>query len=495
MNSLLFSKWAICGVSAGALSVLSYNTIFAPTVIPAEVSCEPLAGSAAEKPKSFADWFWSSSSGAEKYKYVVLGGGNASGYAARQFLQNGVSPGEVCILTNEPYVAYERPALSKAYLFPEKAARLPGFHTTVGGGGERQTPDWYKEKGIEYKVNTNIVKVDVNAKKLIAEDGKEFEYDKLIIATGCRPLTLQDFKMKGADHELLYYLRDVVDADKMIEGIKKAKSGPKGGKVVALGGGYIGMETAAVLQMNGLKVAMVFPEPHLMPRLFTQKIADFYTKYYNDKGIAVFNGKLASSIESAAGNGVAAVLKSGEKMEADMVVVGVGAKPNNQLFVDQLEIDPKNGGIKVDAMMKTSNPDVYAVGDIASFPLKIEGNKYVRQEHVTHCRSSAYQAVNAIMKPGETKEYDYLPFFYSRVYDLSWKFYGISEGDVVHFGDYKKPPFGAYWIRDGKIVGAFMEGPDAKMSEAMAKITRERPDAPAAKVLEKQGINYAINRL
>eukprot|EP01025_Chloroclados_australasicus_P024076 TRINITY_DN2423_c0_g1_i3.p2 TRINITY_DN2423_c0_g1~~TRINITY_DN2423_c0_g1_i3.p2 ORF type:complete len:462 (-),score=75.19 TRINITY_DN2423_c0_g1_i3:121-1506(-) len=429
------------------------------------------------------------------FKYIVLGGGNAAGYAARQFLLKGVEAGSVCVITNEPYVAYERPALSKAYLFPENPARLPGFHTTVGGGGERQTPEWYQEKGMEYKVNTNIVSADVKAKKLVAEDGTEFTYEKLIVATGCRPTTLSDFKMQGADNELLYYLRDVKDGDKLIEGMAKAKTGAKGGKAIALGGGYIGMETAAVLQMNGLKVTMIFPEPHLMPRLFSQKIADFYTKYYNDKGIEVLYGKMASAIEGCDGGCVAAVLKDGEKIECDMIVVGVGARPNNQLFDSQLEIDPNNGGIKVDGMMKSSDPDVYAVGDIASFPLKMYGGNYARQEHVTHCRQSAIHAVNAMLSPDETQDYDYLPYFYSRVFDLSWKFYGSSEGDVVHFGDYEKRPFGAYWVKDGKIVGVFMEGADDKMTEAMKKVAAERPEFPSVEELEKQGIDFAISKL
>eukprot|EP01024_Parvocaulis_polyphysoides_P021359 TRINITY_DN2010_c0_g1_i2.p1 TRINITY_DN2010_c0_g1~~TRINITY_DN2010_c0_g1_i2.p1 ORF type:complete len:496 (-),score=68.90 TRINITY_DN2010_c0_g1_i2:157-1548(-) len=241
------------------------------------------------------------------FKYIILGGGNSAGYAAREFVVKGIKRGELCIITEEAHVAYERPALSKAYLFPENAVRLPAFHTTVGGGGERQTQDWYKEKGIVYKLNTQIIRADIKGKKLAAADGTEYTFEKLIIATGARPLTLKDFKMEGADNELLYYLRNVQDADRLIEGMKKAKGGAGGGKVVALGGGYIGMETAAALQMNGLKVTMVFPEPHLMPRLFTQKIADFYTKYYNNKGIEILYGKLASAIVGCEGECVSAV--------------------------------------------------------------------------------------------------------------------------------------------------------------------------------------------
>eukprot|EP01024_Parvocaulis_polyphysoides_P034549 TRINITY_DN3058_c0_g3_i1.p1 TRINITY_DN3058_c0_g3~~TRINITY_DN3058_c0_g3_i1.p1 ORF type:complete len:474 (+),score=83.89 TRINITY_DN3058_c0_g3_i1:373-1794(+) len=427
------------------------------------------------------------------FKYIVLGGGNSAGYAAREFVAKEIPTSELCIITEEEYVAYERPALSKAYLFPEKPARLPGFHTTVGGGGECQTPEWYKEKGIEYKVNTKITKADVTTKKLTAEDGTEFTYEKLIIATGCRPLTLKDFKMEGADNELLYYLRNVKDANILIEAMNKAKGGPKGGKVVALGGGYIGMETAAALQLNGLKVTMVFPEEYLMSRLFTPKIADFYTNYYKNKGIEIESGKLASSIESCEGGGVAAVLKDGSKMECDMIVVGVGARANTELFQDQLQIEAN--GLKVDSMMKTSNDDVYAIGDVAAFPLKMYGDIVQRQEHVQNCRETAKQAVDAILSPSDTQPYNYLPYFYSRVYDLSWKFYGSSNGEAVHFGDYDNRPFGAYWVSEGKVVGVFMEGADDKMTQAMKKVAADRPEYASIEELEKSGIDFAISKL
>eukprot|EP01023_Acetabularia_acetabulum_P065903 TRINITY_DN879_c0_g1_i2.p1 TRINITY_DN879_c0_g1~~TRINITY_DN879_c0_g1_i2.p1 ORF type:complete len:250 (-),score=34.65 TRINITY_DN879_c0_g1_i2:319-1068(-) len=183
----------------------------------------------------FQNLFKPKKSSQNAFKYIVLGGGNSAGYAAREFVAKGIEAGELCIITEEGYVAYERPALSKAYLFPENPARLPGFYTTVGGGGERQTLDWYQDKGIAYKLNTKIIRVDIQGKTLTAEGGTQFTFEKLIVATGCRPLTLKDFKMKGADHDKLYYLRNVQDADKLIEGMKKAKVGAKGGKVVALG--------------------------------------------------------------------------------------------------------------------------------------------------------------------------------------------------------------------------------------------------------------------
>ncbi|XBI37987.1 hypothetical protein VPH35_123161 [Triticum aestivum] len=118
------------------------------------------------------------------FKYVILGGGVAAGYAAREFGKQGVQPGELAIISKESVAPYERPALSKGYLFPQNAARLPGFHTCVGGGGEKLLPEWYTEKGIELILSTEIVKADLASKTLTSAAGATFTYETLLIATG-----------------------------------------------------------------------------------------------------------------------------------------------------------------------------------------------------------------------------------------------------------------------------------------------------------------------
>ncbi|EIE20462.1 monodehydroascorbate reductase [Coccomyxa subellipsoidea C-169] len=424
---------------------------------------------------------------ASSFKYVVLGGGNSSGYAAREFVQRGIGKGELAIITEEPYVAYERPALSKAYLFPEGAARLPGFHATVGGGGEKQTPEWYAEKGIDYKTNTSITAVDVSAKTLTAASGDSISYEKLIVATGARPIYLTDFGTKGADLKNIFYLRNVVDADKIVAAIADAKT--KSNKATIVGGGYIGMETAACLSKNGLEVTLVFPEKHLMERLFTPEMAAFYEKVYTDKGIKLLPGSLAASFEGKDGHVTTTVLKNGDKIESDIVLVGVGARPNVEMFKGQLDLlEDRPGGIKVDGNLRTSNPDVYAVGDIAAFPLKKYGIT-TRQEHVANCRASATHAVASIMDTS-TGDYDYLPYFYSRIFDLSWQLYGINENTTATlFGDTSSGKFGTYFVRDGKVMGAFLEGGSPEEQELMKKVAIEQPAAPED--LAAQGIAFA----
>lgn len=430
---------------------------------------------------------------AEKsFKYVIVGGGVAAGYAAREFAKQGVNPGELAIISKEAVAPYERPALSKAYLFPEGFARLPGFHCCVGGGGERLLPEWYKEKGIELILSTEIVKADLAAKTLLSAAGEIFKYHILIIATGSSVIKLTDFGVQGADAKYISYLRDIDDADKLIEAIKAKKNG----KCVIVGGGYIGLELGAVMKMNNFDVSMVYPEPWCMPRLFTAGIASFYEGYYANKGIKIIKGTVAVGFTADANGEVKEVkLKDGRVLEADIVVVGVGGRPLTTLFKGQVE--EEKGGIKTDAFFKTSVPDVYAVGDVATFPLKLFGEMR-RVEHVDHARKSAEQAVKAI-KGGEDgkpiDEYDYLPYFYSRSFDLSWQFYGDNVGETVLFGDNNptspKPKFGSYWVKDGKVVGAFLEGGNPEENKAIAKIAKLQPPVESLEKLKDEGLTFA----
>ncbi|EPS59809.1 monodehydroascorbate reductase [Genlisea aurea] len=412
----------------------------------------------------------------KSFKYVIVGGGVAAGYAAREFAKQGVKPRELAIISKEAVAPYERPALSKAYLFPEGTARLPGFHVCVGSGGERLLPEWYPEKGISLILNTEIVKADLASKTLISAIGETFKYQILIIATGSSVIRLTDFGVQGADAKNIFYLREIDDADKLVEAIKAKKNG----KAVVVGGGYIGLELSAALRINDIEVSMVYPEPWCMPRLFTAGLAAFYEAYYEKKGVKIIKGTVAVGFGTNDNGEVIDVkLKDGRIIEADIVVVGVGGRPLTGLFKGQVE--EEKGGIKTDGFFRTSVPDVYAVGDVATFPLKLY-NELRRVEHVDHSRKSAEQAVKAIFG-GENgtpvDEYDYLPFFYSRSFDLSWQFYGDNAGESVLFGDSQPTSpthkFGSYWIKDGKVVGAFLESGSPQENKAIEKVARVQP--------------------
>lgn len=425
-------------------------------------------------------------------KYVLVGGGVAGGYAAREFVKLGVDPGELSIFSKEAVAPYERPALSKAYLFPQSPARLPGFHTCVGSGGDRQLPEWYKDNGIDLHLSTEIAKADTKSKTITTTSGDTFEYGSLLIATGSTVINLADFKTPGADAGGIHYLREIDDADKLVSKLQATT----GGEAVVVGGGYIGVELAACLALNSIRVTMVFPDPHFMPRLFTPEIAAFYESYYEGKGINIIKGTSVTAFEKDdQGNVKKVILGDGRSLSTNLVVVGVGARPNLGPFKGLLE--EEKGGFKVDSSFRTSAEDVYAVGDIATFPMKMYGDRR-RVEHVDHARKSAIQAVQAVKaaEKGETiEEYDYLPFFYSRSFDLSWQFYGDNTGESVLWGvkDAGAPgsKFGAYWLHDGKVVGAFLEGGSAEENKSLARVARERPSVSSKQELLSAGLDFA----
>ncbi|KAI4374294.1 hypothetical protein MLD38_012305 [Melastoma candidum] len=444
------------------------------------------------------------------FKYVIVGGGVSAGCAAREFAKQGAKPGELAITSKEAVAPYERPALSKAYLFKEGFARLPGFHVCVGSGGERLLPEWYKEQGIELILSTEIAKADLAGKAFVSAPGETFKYQTLLIATGstvCKRtvaslgtfmesmhviIKLTAFKVQRAEAKNIFYLRDIVDADGLLEAIKAKKNG----KCVIVGGGYIALVLGAALKINYLDVTMVYPEPWCMPRLFTADIAAFYEGYYSNKGIRIVKGTVAVGFTAHDNGEVKEVhLKDGRVLEADIVIVGVGGRPLTALFKGQVE--EEKGGIKTDTFFKTSVPDVYAVGDVASFPLKRARCLCCGLSTSTMLATSVLiQAIKAAEEGKTVEEYDYLPYFYSRSFDLSWQFYGDNVGDTVLFGDNSptsaKPKFGTYWIKEGKVVGAFLEGGAPEENKAIAKLAKFQPQVETVDQLKAEGLNFAI---
>ncbi|KAJ6797195.1 monodehydroascorbate reductase 4, peroxisomal [Iris pallida] len=421
------------------------------------------------------------------FVYVILGGGVAAGYAALEFARRGVAHGELCIISEESVPPYERPALSKGFLLPEDPARLPSFHTCVGANEEKLTPKWYRDHGIELVLGTRVKSADVNRKTLITAVGETISYKILIIATGARALKIEEFGVRGSDAENVCYLRNLADANRLVSVMQSCN----GGNAVVIGGGYIGMECAAALVTNRIKVTMVFPEAHCMARLFTPKIADFYEDYYESKGVNFIKGTVLTSFENdSEGKVTAVILKDGTRVPTQMVVIGIGIRANTSLFEDQLTVE--KGGIKVNGRMQTSNNSVYAVGDVAAFPVKLFGGDIRRLEHVDSARKTARHAVDAIMAPEKTGDLDYLPFFYSRVFTLSWQFYGENKGEVLQYGDFSSGRFGAYWIDKGRIVGAFLEGGSREEYEAIAKVVKLKVAVKDTAEIERQGLEFAL---
>ncbi|KAK9202886.1 hypothetical protein WN943_013139 [Citrus x changshan-huyou] len=426
----------------------------------------------------------------ENRGFVIVGGGNAAGYAARTFVEHGMADGRLCIVSKEAYAPYERPALTKGYLFPldKKPARLPGFHTCVGSGGERQTPEWYKEKGIEMIYQDPVTSIDIEKQTLTTNSGKLLKYGSLIVATGC---TASRFPDKiGGNLPGVHYIRDVADADALISSLEKAK------KVVVVGGGYIGMEVAAAAVGWKLDTTIIFPENHLLQRLFTPSLAQRYEQLYQQNGVKFVKGASIKNLEAGSDGRVAAVkLEDGSTIDADTIVIGIGAKPTVSPF-ERVGLNSSVGGIQVDGQFRTRMPGIFAIGDVAAFPLKMY-DRIARVEHVDHARRSAQHCVKALLS-AQTHTYDYLPYFYSRVFEYEgsprkvwWRFFGDNVGETIEIGNFD-PKIATFWIDSGKLKGVLVESGSPEEFQLLPTLARSQPFVDKAKLQQASSVEEAL---
>jgi 3-phenylpropionate/trans-cinnamate dioxygenase ferredoxin reductase subunit len=202
----------------------------------------------------------------EKFKFVIAGGGMVAGYAAKQLVESGLAAGDLAIISSDNFVPYERPPLSKGFL--------------AGKDGEesiRISPDdFYRTHGIQLKLNTTISSIDADQSRLTLADGKSYEFNKLVIATGARPRKLQ---IPGADLAGVHYLRSLDDSKAIRQHAGSVK------RAVVLGGGFIGMETAAVLSQKGIAVTMILKEERIWKQFFTPQMSGFFEGYYQSRGV------------------------------------------------------------------------------------------------------------------------------------------------------------------------------------------------------------------
>lgn len=379
------------------------------------------------------------------YNYVIIGGGLAAGYAAQEFAEQGITPGQLCIFSAETTLPYERPPLSKDFLAGEESAEEILINP----------PAFYDNHGIEVKLDTPVKSINLEQKRLYA-DTLAISYDKLLIATGSQPRT---FDLPGANLSNIYYLRQISDARSIRQAAQDAKN------AVVIGGGFIGMETTAVLQSSGVKTTMVFPEERVWDAFFTPEMSDFFENYYRERGVTILPQQ---NIESFLGNGhvTHVKLKSGRELPADLVVCGIGVTPNSSLFNAE-KLQMKDGGILVNRFLETNYPDVFAAGDITYYRDIIYG----RPKHVEHWDNAVQQGRHAARAMlGIRKPFEHVPYFFSDVFDLSYEFWGDTKDAVqtVFRGDVETGRFSTWWLgEEGRLQAAFvMNRPDEERENA-----------------------------
>ncbi len=371
-------------------------------------------------------------------RVVILGGGMVAGYAAKQLVELGLKPGELAILSADTAIPYERPPLSKGFLAgkeTEEAIRI-------------NPEDFYRKRGIDVKLGCVVSAVDPLRKRLTLKSGGEFGFNKLIVATGARPRTLE---IPGAQLRNLHYLRSLDDSKAIQRSAENVK------RAVVIGGGFIGMEVAAVLSHKGIEVTMILSDDRIWKRLFSPQMSSFFEWYYMSRGVRFAKNATVSELRGAE-TVSSVVLANGQAIACDMVIAGIGVRPAMEMLSNS-RIDIGDG-VMVNEYLETGSPDIWAAGDVANYEDMLFGKRR-RVEHWDNAVSQGQYCARALM--GERTPFKHVPYFFSDVFDLSYEYWGDSSGadQVVHRGDPASKSFSVWWLRQKRLVAAFtMNRPD-----------------------------------
>jgi NADPH-dependent 2,4-dienoyl-CoA reductase/sulfur reductase-like enzyme len=404
----------------------------------------------------------------QKLKYIILGGGMVAGYAAKELVGRGLKSGELAIISADTALPYERPPLSKGFL----AGKDDETSILINSG------DWYREHGIEVRVDTVIERIDPNKKLLRSNSGEEFECQHLLLATGARARKLD---VDGNNLRNVFYLRSLKDSETIRSQSASAK------EAVIIGGGFIGMEVASVLTQKGIQATLVIREDRVWSRVFTPPMSAFFEQYYTARGVRIVKEARLASLEGK-GAVQAVVFGDGKKISCDVVVVGVGAVPVTEP-VEKSGVTVENG-IVVNEYLEAERAGIYAAGDVANYPDKIFGKRR-RVEHWDNAVSQGQHWARVVL--GEKEPFVHVPYFFSDVFDLSYELWGDPEGanETVVRGDSNTSSFSVWWLKDNRVVAAFvMNRPDEERQVApewiksRQTVSRERLADKIKSVLE-----------
>jgi 3-phenylpropionate/trans-cinnamate dioxygenase ferredoxin reductase subunit len=365
--------------------------------------------------------------------HVIVGGGLAGAKAA-QALRDGGFDGRLVLIGDEAERPYERPPLSKGYLQGKDEREKIFVHPA----------DWYPEHDVELRLGTKAGALDPAAHRVRLEDGSEIEYGKLLLATGASPRRLS---IPGAQLEGVRYLRRVEDSEQL-----KADFRP-GAHVVIIGAGWIGLETAAAAKAAGAEVTVLEAAELPLLRVLGPEVAQVFADLHRQNGVDLRCGVEIVEITGSLGKADGVLLgHGGGRIAADTVVVGVGVTPNTELAAAAgLKVD---NGIVTDERLRTSAPDVYAAGDVASAFHPFFG-KHIRVEHWANALNQP-QTAAASMLEADGAVYDRLPYFYTDQFDLGMEYVGhVSPGGydrVVFRGDVANREFIAFWLSEGRVL-------------------------------------------
>jgi len=389
---------------------------------------------------------------------VIIGAGHAGGRAAEAMRQAGFA-GEIVLIGEEPYVPYERPPLSKELLTgdegPDKTFLNP--------------PEFYADNAIDLRLNARAQRIDRAGHRVLVEGGDAVDYGKLLIATGGRVRHLQ---CKGADLAGIHTIRTIDDSLSLRPRLAE------GARVVVIGGGFIGLEVAASARTRGAHVTVVELADQVLARVADPAVGDLVADLHRSRGVHVMTG---ATVERLDGNGRVAevVCTDGETIAADDVVVGIGILPNQEIAVDA-SLDVANG-IVADAFGQTSDPDIFAAGDVALHYNPILG-RHLRLESWENAQLGAIAVARNMVSDPEP--YAAVPWFWSDQFDLNLQVVGAPEtwDRLITRGDPETGRSVIFYMDGARVCGAtaFNQGREARPLRRMVQSAAAFTDAELA---------------
>jgi 3-phenylpropionate/trans-cinnamate dioxygenase ferredoxin reductase component len=363
--------------------------------------------------------------------FVIVGASLAGAKAAEALRAEGFG-GRVLLVGEETERPYERPPLSKGYLLGKEKREKAFVHE----------PGWYDEHDVELRLGTTVTALDPAAHEVELAGSDRLRYDRLLLTTGS---TVRRLDVPGADLDGVLYLRRMEDADRITAAIAEGR------RIVVVGGGWIGLEVASAARQRGASVTLIEVLALPLQRVLGDELAQVFADLHRDHGVDLRLGIGVEQFRGEGGRVAGVVLSDGTEVPADAVVVGVGIAPAAAL-AEAAGLDVDNG-VLVDAALRTSDPDVFAAGDVANAYNPLLGER-IRVEHWANALNGGPAAARSML--GQDVVYDRVPYFFSDQYDLGMEYSGHAPpgryDQVVYRGDVPGREFVAFWLRGGRVV-------------------------------------------
>ncbi len=360
---------------------------------------------------------------------VIVGTGQAGFEAAASLRAEGYGE-PIALVGEEPHLPYQRPPLSKGFV----------LNTQQLDEVELRPAEFYRAHGIDLRLGERVIHVDRRERRIELASGGSLPFDRVILAVGARNRSLP---VDGAELDGVMYLRTLDESREIKDRLSHADH------IVVIGGGFIGLELAAVARTLGKDVTVVEAQPRLMPRVVAPVISEFYRELHTSRGVTLLFGTTVIEIVGANGRVRAVAVAGGRTYPADVVLIGIGVVPNVELAQGSgLKV---GNGIVVDDRLATDDPAIFAVGDCADHPNAFAGNR-VRLESVQNACDQARAAARAIA--GRPAAYDALPWFWTDQYDVRLQMAGLSQkyDHVVIRGRIDDRKFSVFYFREGRLI-------------------------------------------